>query len=99
MNASFPGHEAVSHEILAKYLIFDDFSDVTISDAHRDGFCERMGPLFQVGVYRPGTTLPWDRRRLFILVNAKGCVVWCHCEGYDGRAGGQICVLVSRSGI
>ena len=27
MNASFPGHEAVSHEILAKYLIFDDFSD------------------------------------------------------------------------
>ena len=30
MNTSFPGHEGVSHEISAKYLIFDDFSDLTV---------------------------------------------------------------------
>ena len=29
MNTSFSGQEGVSHEINAKYLIFDDFSDST----------------------------------------------------------------------
>ena len=51
MNTSFPGREGVSDEILAKYLIFDDFSDFAISDAQRVGFCERMRPSLQVGVY------------------------------------------------
>ena len=66
MNKSFPGHEGVSHEISAKYLIFDDFSDFTISAAQRDSFCERVCPSLQVGVYRPHTTLPWDHTRLII---------------------------------
>ena len=37
MNTTFPGHKGVFDEILAKYLIFDDFS-LTISADHRDGF-------------------------------------------------------------
>ena len=53
MNTSFPGHEGVSHEILAKHLIFDDISDFAISADHRDGYCERMCPTLQVGVHRP----------------------------------------------
>ena len=89
MNTSFSGQEGVSHEINAKYLIFDDFSDLPISAAHRDGFYERMCPSLQVGVYRPNTTLPWDHRRLFIRENAGRYGVWCHCEGHDGRLGGQ----------
>ena len=89
MDSTFLGHEGVSAEIIAKYLIFDDVSDFAISADHRDGFCERMCPSLQVGVHRPHTTLPWDHRRLFILVNAVRCVVWCHCEGHDGRLGGQ----------
>ena len=44
MKTSLPGHEGVSGEINAKYLIFDDISDFDISAAHRDGFCERMCP-------------------------------------------------------
>ena len=90
MSTSFPGHEGVSHEINAKYLIFDDFSDLAISAAHRDGVCKRMCPSLQVGVYRPNTTLPWDHRRLFIRGNAGRYAVWCHCEGHVGRLGGQI---------
>ena len=69
MNTSFPGHEAVSEEITAKYLIFDDVSDFTISDAHRDGIFERMCPSLQVGVSRPHTALLWDHRRLIMRVN------------------------------
>ena len=41
---SFPGHQGVSLEINAKYLIFDDVSDLAISPACRDGFWERMCP-------------------------------------------------------
>ena len=44
MKTSLPGHEGVSGEINAKYLIFDDISDFDISAAHRDGFCERTCP-------------------------------------------------------
>ena len=33
MNTTFPGQEGVSHEILAKCLIFDDISDLAISGA------------------------------------------------------------------
>ena len=44
MNTFCPGHEAGSGEINAKYLIFDDISDLAISPAHRDGFCELMCP-------------------------------------------------------
>ena len=44
MGTSFPGREGVSDEITAKCIIFDDFSDLAISAAHRDGFCERMCP-------------------------------------------------------
>ena len=60
MNTSFPGHEGVSGEISAKYLIFAAFSDLAISAAHRDGFCARMCSSLQDGVYRPDTTLPWE---------------------------------------
>ena len=69
MNTSFPGHEAVSEEITAKYLIFDDVSDLAISDAHRDGICERMCPSLQVGVSRPHTALLWDHRKMIMSVN------------------------------
>ena len=89
MNSSFPGQEGVFDEILAEYLIFDDISDFAISVAHRDGVCERMCPSLQVGVHRPHTTLPWDHRRLIIKENAGRYVVWCHCEGHDGRLGGH----------
>ena len=92
INTTFPGHEGVSDEILAKYLIFDDNSDFAISAANRDGFCEGMCPSLQVGVYRPHATLPWDHRRLIIWANAGRYVVWCHREGHEGRLGGQICV-------
>ena len=54
-----------------------------------------MCPSLQVGVYRPHTTLPWDHRRLFILVNAGRYGVWCHHKGHDGRLGGKICVWVA----
>ena len=64
MKTSFPGHEGISCEILAKYFILSVFSDLAISAAHRDGFCERMWPSLQVGVYLPHTTLSWDHRRL-----------------------------------
>ena len=90
MNITFPGHEGISQEINAKYLIFDDFSDLAISDAQRDGFCERMCSPLQVGVHRLLTTLPWDHRRPVIQENAERYGVWCHCEGHDGRLGGQI---------
>ena len=90
MNTSFPGHEAVSDEITAKYLIFDDFSVLAISAAHRDGFCERMCPSLRVGVYLPHTTLPWDHRRLMRRENLARYVVWCDCKGHVGRMGGQI---------
>ena len=43
-NTSFPGRKGESLEINAKYLIFDDFSDLAISAARRGGFCERMCP-------------------------------------------------------
>ena len=89
MSTTFPGHEGVSHEILAKYLIFDDISDLTISPAHRNGFCERMCPSLQVGVYRGDTTLPWDHRRLIMCEIAGRYGVWCHCKGHNGRLGGQ----------
>ena len=89
MNTSCPGHEGVSDEINAKYLNFDDFSDFAISPAHRHGFCERMCPPLQVGVDRPHSTFPWDHGRLFIRENAGRYVVWCLCEGHDGRLGGQ----------
>ena len=69
INTSFPGREAVSREITAKYLILDDFSVLAISDAHRDGFCERMCPSLQVGVYLPHTTLSWDHKRLTMREN------------------------------
>ena len=92
VDTSFLGHEAVSDEILAKYLIFDEISDLAISADHRDGVCERMCPSLQVGVYRLNTKLPWDHRRLVMKENAGRYVVWCHCEGHDGRLGGQICV-------
>ena len=91
-NTSFSGHEGVSEEINAKYLIFDDFSVFAISAAHRDGFCERMCPSLQVGVYLPNTTLPWDHRRLIMWENSGRFVVCCLCEGHVGRMGGQICV-------
>ena len=64
MNKSLPGQEGVTHEISVKRLIFEDISDFAISGAQRDGFCERMCPSLQVGVYLPHTTLPWDHRRL-----------------------------------
>ena len=89
MNTSCPGHEGVSGEINAKYLIFDDFSDLAISAAHRDGFCERMCPNLQVGVYRPNTTRLWDHRRLVMWVIAGRYGVWCHRDGHDGRLGGK----------
>ena len=92
MNTSFPVHDAVCHDISAKYLIFDDIADLAISEAHRDGICERMCQSLQVDVYRPQTTLPWDHRRLVMKENAGIYAVWCHCEGHDGRLGGQICV-------
>ena len=90
MNTSFPGHKAVSHEILTKHFIFDDMSDLPISDAQRVGFCERMCLSLQVGVYRLNTALIWDHKRLVIQENAGRCVVWCHRKGHDGRLGGQI---------
>ena len=90
MNTSFPGHKAVSHEILTKYFIFDDMSDLPISDAQRVGFCERICLSLQVGVYRLNTALIWDHKRLVIQENAGRCVVWCHRKGHDGRLGGQI---------
>ena len=69
MDTSYPGQEGVSDEIIAKYLIFYDFSDLAISAAQRGGFCERMRPSLQVGVYLPHTTLPWDHRRLTMREN------------------------------
>ena len=69
MNTSFPGHEGISGEITANYLIFADVSDLDISDAHRDSICERMCPSLQVGVSRPHTALPWDHRRLIMREN------------------------------
>jgi hypothetical protein len=69
MNTSFPGHEGISGEITANYLIFADVSDLAISAAHRDGICERMCPSLQVGVSRPHTALLWDHRRLIMRVN------------------------------
>ena len=99
MNTSFPGHEAISGEITANYLIFADVSDLAISDAHRDGICERMCPSLQVGVYRPHSTLPWDHRSLIIRLNAGRYGVWCHCEGHVGRMGGQILRLGASGGL
>ena len=99
MNKSLPGQEGVTHEISVKCLIFDDISDLAISGAHRDGFCERMCPSLQVGVCRPHTTLPWDQRRLIIMENAGRYAVWCHFEGHDGQLGGQIAEALVRSGI
>ena len=93
MNTSFPGHEGVSGEITAKYLIFDDFSDLAISGAHHDGFYERMYPSLQVGVYRLDITLPCDYRRLVIRKKSGRYVVSCHSEGRVGRVGGQILSL------
>ena len=89
MNTSFPGREGASHEITAKYLIFDDFSVLAISATHRDGFCERMWPSLQVDVYLPHVTLPWDHRSLIMRENAVRYVVWCDCKGHDVRMGGQ----------
>ena len=71
-----PGHEGVPHEIIAEYLIFDDFSDFAISAAHRDGFCERTCPWLQVGVYRPHTALPWEHRSLFIWERQLRLLLW-----------------------
>ena len=70
MNTSFPGHEGVSEEINAKYLVFPDFSVLAISAAYRDSFCERMWPSLQVGDYLPHARLPWDHRSLIMWENA-----------------------------
>ena len=98
MNSSFLWQEGVSDEITAKYLIFDDVSDLTISGAHRDGFCARMCPSLEVGVYRRDATLPWDHGRLVVRKNPGRYVVWCHSEGHVGRWEGKLSTAVSSAG-
>ena len=101
MNTSFPGHEGVSGEITAKYLIFAAVSDLAISGAHRDGFYECMCPSLQVGVDRRRTTLPCDHRRLVIRKKSGRHVVWYHSDGmlveWEGKiVGRSACGLDSR---